>query len=359
MYGLFQKNFNGGSVMNKTMFIQLSRSFLVGIMLATFFISFATFVSAGEVKPVILKYASYAPPQHSGTIIAQETFPMVEKLTEGRVKVEVYHSETLFPARETVNALDKGIADLAFYPLNYMAGQVPWLNATLIPGLITDFGGMYLSFKDGLKDLIQKDLHSLGLKVQVVGIPFTPGISVLMTKGKRVVVPSDLKGLKIACPSKGDTEVVKQLGGTPIAMPSTESYEALSKGVVNGAISNFGGMYGRKLYEPGDYLTIVPLGSAAVAVLASETGLAKLSPVDRNIVLYVAERRGLEETFLNAYMEQGFLAKMKPHLKEIVYPTKEQLKKWEEKLGPIQDSFVKANGDKGKQVISIIKKNNE
>jgi TRAP-type C4-dicarboxylate transport system substrate-binding protein len=329
------------------------------VTIIVFFGGISTPLSAAESKAVVLKYASYAPPQHAGTIIAQEIFPMVEKLTEGRVKVEVYHSETLFPARETVNALDKGIADLAFYPLNYMAGQAPWLNVTMIPGLITDFGGMYLSFKDGLKDIIQKDIHSLGLKVQVVGIPFTPGISVLMTKGKKVVVPTDLKGMKIACPSKGDTEVVKQLGGTPVAMPSTESYEALQRGVVNGIISNLGGMYGRKMYEPGDYLTMVPLGAAAVAVLASETGLAKLSPVDRNIVLYVAERRNLEEAFLNAYNEQGFLTKMKPQLKEIVYPTKEQLKKWEEKLAPIQDSFLKANGDKGKQVLSIIKKNNE
>ncbi len=60
------------------------------------------------------------------------------------------------------------------------------------------------------------------------------------------------------------------IGGTPVAMPSTESYEALSRGVVNGIISNIGGMYGRKMYEPGDYLTMVPLGTAMVAVLASE-----------------------------------------------------------------------------------------
>ncbi len=197
--------------MNKKMFIQLFKPFLAGIMLLTLVISFITVVSAAEVKQVVLKYASYAPPQHLGTIIAQEKFPMVEKLTEGRVKVEVYHSESLFPARETVNALDKGIADLAFYPLNYMAGQVPWINATLIPGLIKDFGGAP-AFKDGLTDMVQKDIHSLGLKVQIVGIPFTPGMTVLMTKGKRVAVPNDLKGLKIACPAKGDIEVVKLLG---------------------------------------------------------------------------------------------------------------------------------------------------
>jgi TRAP-type C4-dicarboxylate transport system substrate-binding protein len=345
--------------MNKKMFIQLFKPFLTGTMLLTLFIGFATVVSAAEVKPVVLKYASYAPPQHLGTIIAQETFPMVQKLTEGRVKVEVYHSESLFPARETANGLDKGIADLAFYPLNYMAGQIPWFNVTLIPGLIKDFGGANSAFKNGLTDMVQKDIHSLGLKVQIVGTPFSPGMTYLMTKGKRVASPSDLKGLKIACPAKGDMEVVKLLGGTPVAMPSTESYEALSRGVVNGVISNIAGMYGRKMYEPGDYVTMVPLGTAIVAVLASESGLAKLSEVDRSIVLYVAERRLLEETLATATLEQVYLAKMSVKLKEVVYPTKEQVKIWEEKLAPILENDLKNYGNKGKEAVAIIKKYNE
>jgi hypothetical protein len=50
---------------------------------------------------------------------------------------------------------------------------------------------------------------------------------------------------------------------------------------------------------------------------------------------------------------------MSTKLKEVVYPTKEQLQKWEEKLRPIEENYLKTHGDKGKQVISIIKKNND
>ncbi len=338
------------------------KTFFYVLVLATmvlFASGLSTFTFAAESKTVVLKYASYAPPTHLGTVIAQETFPMVEKLTEGRVKVEVYHSESLFPARETANGLDKGVADLAFYPLNYMAGQIPWFNATLIPGLIKDFGGAQSAFKNGLTDLVQKDIHGLGLKVQIVGTPFSPGMTYLMTKGKKVTVPDDIKGMKIACPAKGDMDVVKLLGGSPVAMPSTESYEALSRGVVNGIISNIPGIYGRKMYEPGDYLTMVPLGTAMVAVLASENGMAKLSPLDRNIVLYVAERRLLEEAYSTVINEQTYLAKVTTGLKEVIYPTKEQLKKWDEKLAPIMDNYLKTHKDKGKQVISIIQKYND
>jgi TRAP-type C4-dicarboxylate transport system substrate-binding protein len=346
--------------MRKETIVQCFRTSLVGIIFLMLIVCPATVVWASGGKTVVLKYASYAPPTHLGTIIAQAEFPSVEKMTEGRVKVEVYHSESLFPARETVNALDKGIADLAFYPLNYMAGQIPWFNATLVPGLIKDSGAAHSAFKNGLTELVQKDILALGLKVQIVGTPFSPGMSYLMTKGKKVANPDgDLKGMKIACPAKGDMEVVKLLGGTPVAMPSTESYEAMTRGVVNGVVSNIAGMYGRKMFEPGDYLTMVPLGTAVVAVLASQSGMSKVSDVDRSIVLYVAEKRLLEETYATASLEHSYLTKMLPHLKEVVYPTRDQLTKWQAKLAPIQDNYLKTYGDKGKQVVSIIKKYEE
>ncbi|HEX2965837.1 MAG TPA: hypothetical protein VHO84_08625, partial [Syntrophorhabdaceae bacterium] len=142
-------------------------------------------------------------------------------------------------------------------------------------------------------------------------------------------------------------------------MPSTESYEAMTRGVVNGVMSNIPGMWGRKMYEPGDYITMVPLGTAMVAVLASENGLAKLSPLDRSIVLYVAERRLLEEAFMTNMEEQGYLTKMKPKLKEVVYPTKEQIKKWDEALAPIRDAYLKTHKDKGKQAVDLIQKYND
>ena len=243
----------------------------------------ATSVLAKPAQTIVLKYASYAPPTHVGTILALEYFPMVEKLTDGRVKVEVYHSESLVPVGETLDSLDRGIADLAFLPVPYMTGQIPWVRITLIPGLVKGFEGAYNSFKYGLTDMLNESFKGLGLKVQILGVPFTPGASYLMTKGKRVSSPADLKGMKIGCPSKGDVELMTLLGASPVSMTGAENYEALSRGVVDGVISNIGGFHGHKMYEPGDYLTMFPTGCAVVAVLGSETGLAKLSAVDRAI----------------------------------------------------------------------------
>ena len=56
----------------------------------------------------------------------------------------------------------------------------------------------------------------------------------------------DLKGLKIR--SHGPTaETLKCLGGTPVALPMPELYQALQKGVVQGGICPMEGMKGFRI----------------------------------------------------------------------------------------------------------------
>ena len=330
----------------------------VGVIICLVLGSAFGIVNPAFAEPIVLRYASFAPPIHPGTKTAMEVYPAVEKLTNGRVKVQVFHSQSLVPVGQTIDALHRGIADLAFLPLPYMSGQIQWLKVTLLPGVVKDHSGVTGAFKHGLKEMLQEDLHAMGLKIEVAGIPFTPGAGALMTKGKPVTAYTDLKGMKISAPSKGDSEKLKILGASPVAIPGAEAYEALMRGVVDGVMSNIGGFYSHKIQEPADYLTMVPLGAAAIAVLASEKGLAKLSKIDRDIVIFVSEMRSLEEAYDVASLEARRLVTMTPELKGIIYPTKEQLKGWNNAMAPLIDGFLKQTGERGKQALDILGKYN-
>jgi TRAP-type C4-dicarboxylate transport system substrate-binding protein len=58
----------------------------------------------------------------------------------------------------------------------------------------------------------------------------------------------DLKGMKIRCTGTS-AKVVTALGGTPVAMPQTETYDALQKGVVDGVLSPIETLKGWKFAE--------------------------------------------------------------------------------------------------------------
>jgi TRAP-type transport system periplasmic protein len=340
---------------------------LVGILLITMVIggcaqtpttTAPTATTPAPVKTTVLKYASYSPPTHLSTITTQQVYPIVEKLTDGRVKVDVYHSESLVALKDTLDALDRGMADLSTLPLPFLTGQIPWLRFSLIPGVFKDFRGAYDAFKFGLTELVQESIYALGVKVKIVGVPFTPGSNYLMTRGKKVVVPSDLKGMKIACPSKGDIEAMTLLGASPVALSGPEIYEALTRGVVDGTVNSISGFWGNKNQEPGDYLTMVPMGGAIVSILASEMGLSKLSAVDQEIVISVTERRALEEAFTMATNESRTLSVITPDLKEVIYPSADQLAQWNKALSPLLDGYLKQTGETGQKALDIAKKYN-
>ncbi len=80
------------------------------------------------------------------------------------------------------------------------------------------------------------------------------GPGILHTK-KPVHKLEDLKGMKIRC--TGTTaKLVSQLGGIPVAMPQTETYDALQKGVVDGVMNPFETLKGWKFAEVIKYTTL-------------------------------------------------------------------------------------------------------
>jgi TRAP-type C4-dicarboxylate transport system substrate-binding protein len=73
------------------------------------------------------------------------------------------------------------------------------------------------------------------------------GPGVVHTK-KRVNKLEDLKGMKLR--STGTVaKIVSALGAVPVAMPQTETYEALSKGIVDGLMSPVEVLQGWKFGE--------------------------------------------------------------------------------------------------------------
>src|SRR3972149_5940143 len=86
--------------------------------------------AAETTKPLILKFASWTPPQvnfaREGAWIVRE----MEKRSQGRIKIEYYWSNSLIPAQQIIDALQKGVADIAFINPAYQPGKMPLLPIT-------------------------------------------------------------------------------------------------------------------------------------------------------------------------------------------------------------------------------------
>ena len=127
-----------------------------------------------------------------------------------------------------IKGIENGIADLGLAHIQYTAGRMPVSEVNDLPH---GFPSVWVSTQV-VNDFYNKYKPEEWSKVKPL-ILFTNSPSILITD-KPVTKVEDLKGMTIRAPGPIG-EVIRALGGTPAPTPIVETYDAIAKGVVNGA----------------------------------------------------------------------------------------------------------------------------
>ncbi|HNS48311.1 MAG TPA: TRAP transporter substrate-binding protein [bacterium] len=207
-----------------------------------------TLAAQEKPKPVNLTYSIFFPAPHRNTVLATEWAKEIEKRTGGRVKITIYPGGTLTPSDKCYDGVEKGISDLGMSAFAYTRGRFPLTEVIDLP----------LGYKSGLqatrlinayyRKFTPKELD----KVKVMYLhAHGPGLLHTKTPVRRM---EDLKGMKIRCTGLA-AKIVEELGGTPVAMPMGDTYDALSRGTVNGSMGPQESLQGWKWGEVVKYTT--------------------------------------------------------------------------------------------------------
>ena len=183
----------------------------------------------------------------------------VEEATKGKVKIDVYYSQTLAKAPDIWNAVKTGVADMGWCFHGYWPDMTPLADVITLPSLpikSAEKGSEVLWKLYEKYPSIQnhfKDVHVLML--------WTSHPYILITTKKQVKTLEDIKGLKIRVTGGPPTEQMKALGAVPVLMPMPDTYLALDKGVIDGMGAPWEPILAHRLYEVVKYYTIVPLSA--------------------------------------------------------------------------------------------------
>ena len=208
----------------------------------------SVFLSTAAFAQIKLNYSNFFPAPHKNAVLSVEWGKEIEKRTNGKVQVTVFPGGTLTPADKCYDGVVKGISDVGMSVLSYTRGRFPLMEVIDLPlgyksgAAATKLINLYYNkFKPKeLDDVKVMYLHAHG-----------PGI--LHTK-KPVTKLEELKGMKIR--STGTVaKIVGALGGTPVAMPMPETYDALQKGIAEGVMCPIEALQGWKLGEVIKYTT--------------------------------------------------------------------------------------------------------
>lgn len=197
------------------------------IFLLTAAITLGSWTTAGAATN--LTYSIFFPPTHAQTKAAESWAKEIEKRSAGNVKISLFPGGTLTPADQCFDGVVKGISDICMSAFAYNRGRFPVMEALDLP----------LGYPNGrVATRVANDFYQImkpkALESVKVLYLHAHGPGLLHTK-KPVKTLEEVKGMKIR--STGfSAKVVAALGGVPVAMPQGETYEALSKGIVDGTI---------------------------------------------------------------------------------------------------------------------------
>lgn len=176
----------------------------------------------------------------------------IESATDGQVKITSYPGGTLVGATETYNQVVAGVADMGLSCFSYTRGQFPVLEAFELPGITYDNSKVASMVAwEGIKQLNPEEVQDTKL---LMVIATGPGDLFTTTPVRNL---DDLQGLEIRATGLS-AKTIEALGGTPVGMPQSDTYEALSKGIVKGNLSPVETLKGWKHGEVTNYITKTP-----------------------------------------------------------------------------------------------------
>ena len=321
------------------------RKHLVVVLVSVFIGSIALLpVTAHSAEEVIkLKFSTQFPAPHKCSVLYEQWCKDMEKRTNGRVKWSYYPAAMLTPPPQTYDSIVKGIADAGQSVFAYTRGKFPLTEVVDLPlGYKTGYVSNQL-INEYYKKFRPKELD----EVKVLWLHTTTPM-LFMTAKKPVSRLDEVKGLKIR--SQGMTaKIVQALGAAPVGMTINETYDALMKGVADGAVTTVESLEGFRLGEVIHYVT-QNYGSAGCASEFVVMNKQKWNALPADIKATVekmseeyAEKQAKLWDEIDVTGAEFFLQKAG----KFVPLTREEDARWAAAMKPIFDEYVKDMKTKG------------
>lgn len=184
-------------------------------------------------EPIVLKLAHSLPPVSAAhTRFIVPWCERIEAESNKRMTCQIYPAMSLggAPAQLLQQARD-GISDITWTLPGWTPGRFPVSEVFELPFFTTDREAS----SRALWDFVSQDATSEFADVKPIATWVT-GPYVFHFRDKEVHTLDDLKGLKVRAPSRLGNKMLAALGVTPVGMPVPQMPEALSKGVIGGAL---------------------------------------------------------------------------------------------------------------------------
>ena len=147
-------------------------------------------------KTFELKISHWVPASHPLQKALEDWGASVEKASGGTIKSRVFPAQQLGKAFDHYDMARDGIADVTYVNPGYQPGRFPIIGAGELPFLMSDAKGGSMGLDAWYRKYAEKEMKDVKFCLAFIHAP-----SSFHSRTKKIVVPDDIKGMKIRPPT--------------------------------------------------------------------------------------------------------------------------------------------------------------
>ena len=195
------------------------------VALSAAFVMAAGAASAQD-KTFELRLSHWVPPSHPLQKALEDWGSSIEKASNGTIKYKVYPSQQLGKAFDHYDMARDGIADVTYVSPGYQPGRFPIIDAGNLPFMVSNAKGGTGALDEWYRKYAEKEMKDVKFCFAFFHDPGS-----FHSKAKKIIVPGDIKGMKIRPAHATMATWVTQLGGTNVHSSAPEVRDMIEKGV--------------------------------------------------------------------------------------------------------------------------------
>lgn len=265
----------------------------------------------------------------------------MEEESGGRLTFTFNPGGSLLGATETMDGVKDGTADICWSATSLITGRFPisefinlCANGITSARMGTEvFNKMYEEIPE-----LQEELGSWKI-LALHACSYGP----ISTVGTKIETPDDFKGLVIRTAGTVAAKYITALGASPITVPTSDVYDSVAKGVIQGFTNDWHNIDCFKLYEPIDYCLDLPVSFTSCFVMMSQEKYDSL-PEDLQAIIdkYCGGYAGAMAGYWWDSCNYWVADKMEENNVEVYKPS-DELYAWatsDEIVGPIHEWYI-------------------
>jgi TRAP-type C4-dicarboxylate transport system substrate-binding protein len=283
-----------------------------------------------------LKLSHWVPPSHPLQKSLEDWGAAVEKASGGTLKYKVFPAQQLGKAFDHYDMARDGIADLTYVNPGYQPGRFPVIAGAELPFLISDAKGGSEALDAWYRKYAAREMRDVKYCLAFVHDPGS------FHSRKKIVLPSDVKGLKVRPANATMGTLVSQLGGINVQSSAPEVRDLLDKGVADSVLFPWGSVVLFGIDKVTKFHIEAPLYATNFVFVFNKDKYAQMSAVQKKAIddNCTTEMAGRVGELWGAFEHDG-IAKIKAEAGHEVYPlTDEQLAQWKQAAEPLEKTWA-------------------